>query len=224
METLETVPNATKRHKKIRRHSTSLDIHAQSMRRPPEGDSIIEKEPMKLGPPPAPTGTKKKVNENKSAAMKRRKRKNNMSSDSGLETAEDDVNVKRSRNETRSDFLTSLGPLNDISSIHPVLDCTMESTFSKKSKSKLDVTWEKAVCNARGQPDGAERSMRITKTTSKNPDCSIIEENDENVIPPECGDEAEEMAEDDDDEVEIKKMEKMEKKKKSLKVSFIYLQ
>lgn len=60
METLETVPNATKRHKKIRRHSTSLDIHTQSMRRPPEGDSIIEKEPMKLGPPAAPAGVKKK--------------------------------------------------------------------------------------------------------------------------------------------------------------------
>lgn len=175
---------------------------------------------MKLGPPAAPAGVKKKVNDNKSAATKRRKRRNNMSSDSGLETAEDDANVKRSRNETKSDFLTSLGPLNDISSIHPVLDCTMESTFSKKSKSKLDVTWEKAVCNARGQPDGAERSMRITKITSKNPECSIIEENDENMLPPESGDEGEEMAEEEHEikVVEVKKMEKMEKKKKSLKV------
>lgn len=223
METLETVHSGTKRHKKIRRHSTSLDIHAQSMRRPPEGDSIIEKAPMKLGPPPVPTGPKKKVNENKSvAAMKRRKRRTNMSSDSGLETAEDDANVKRSRSDTKSDFLTSLGPLNDISSIHPVLDCTMESTFSKKSKSKLDVTWEKAVCNARGQPDGAERSMRMAKSSAKNPEsCAIIEENDENVIPVESEDEANGMVDEEEEEdnemVEVKKMEKVEKKKKSLK-------
>eukprot|EP00106_Octopus_bimaculoides_P010492 XP_014777934.1 PREDICTED: pumilio domain-containing protein KIAA0020 homolog isoform X1 [Octopus bimaculoides] len=202
MESPEAAVTTTKKHKKIRRHSTSLDVHAQSLRRPPEGDSIIQKEPMKLAQPSMPA-PKKKID--KAANAKKRKHKN-ISSDSGLETANEEGNAKKSKNDTKSDFLTSLGPLNDISSIHPVLDNTLDSTFSKKSKSKLDVTWEKAVCSARGQPDGAELSMRIQKMAAKTPQCSVIEEHDENDQPSErCEEQT----------VEVKKMEK---KTKSLKV------
>ncbi|GAB1598326.1 pumilio homolog 3-like [Argonauta hians] len=201
MESPEAVATK-KKHKKIRRHSTRLDVHAQSLRRPPEGDSIIQKEPMKLAQPSMPA-PKRKID--KTANAKKRKLKN-ISSDSGLETANEEGNFKKSKNETKSDFLTSIGPLNDISSIHPVLDNTLDSTFSKKSKSKLDVTWEKAVCSARGQPDGAELSMRIQKLTSKTPQCSVIQEHDENDHPSVIVEEPKE---------EVKKAEK---KTKSLKV------
>ncbi|KAK7488494.1 hypothetical protein BaRGS_00020279 [Batillaria attramentaria] len=54
--------------------------------------------------------------------------------------------------------------LSQISSIMPVDDSTMMSTFHRQSKvqnqSQSDTTWEMAVDRARGEPDGAETSFR----------------------------------------------------------------
>lgn len=60
--------------------------------------------------------------------------------------------------------------LSQISSIMPVSDVSMQTTFSRmrKPKGRADVTLERAVQKARGQPDGAERSFhqkKASKTT-----------------------------------------------------------
>lgn len=142
----------------------------KSIRGNPEGDSIMGKEKGKIRAPPN--------SDNDSSfdvVSPSKKRKTHINPDP-LENIPRKPMTKRHLQMYSDTDLSSLDQtdtpdtLSQISSIMPVSDVSMQTTFSRmrKPKGRADVTLERAVQKARGQPDGAERSFhqkKISKTT-----------------------------------------------------------
>ncbi|XP_048763203.2 pumilio homolog 3-like isoform X2 [Ostrea edulis] len=129
----------------------------------PEGDSLYHKQQNKIVAPPntdnddsfevqSPRKRKKNVEQDATEVMEKRhmmKKKKSMYSDTDLSSL---------------DVTDTPDTLSQISAIAPVSDMSMMTTF-RNPRGRHDMTWEKAVQKARGQPDGAERSFNRKKSS-----------------------------------------------------------
>ncbi|XP_052095978.1 pumilio homolog 3-like [Mytilus californianus] len=132
----------------------------------PEGDSIMGKDKGKLRAPPN--------SDNDSSfdvISPSKKRKTHINPDP-LENVQRKPTKRHLQMYSDTD-LSSLDQtdtpdtLSQISSIMPCSDVSMQTTFSRmrKPRGRADITLEKAVQKARGQPDGAERSFHQKKAS-----------------------------------------------------------
>lgn len=139
----------------------------RSMRGNPEGNSISQKDACKLTAPP---NSDNDISDDAPSPVKIRK--------TGRRPYNDDINqmerqylVQKSQKAYPNSELSLLDEtdtpesLSQISEITTVTDASLYTTFSrfKQPRGRADVTWEKAVQSARGQPDGAERSFHAKK-------------------------------------------------------------
>ncbi|KAK3091659.1 hypothetical protein FSP39_021613 [Pinctada imbricata] len=133
----------------------------------PEGDSVLQKDTVKLKAPP------NSDNDSSFEVTSPRKRKKNKNERDNLVYIEQKHMAKKSKSMYSDTDLSSLDvtdtpdTLSQISAIAPVSDASMMTTFSRmrNPKGRHDVTWERAVQKARGQPDGAERSFSRKKSS-----------------------------------------------------------
>ncbi|XP_062611509.1 pumilio homolog 3-like [Saccostrea cucullata] len=154
----EEEPTRTKR-----RPPRSKNRKQTSMRGNPEGDSLYHKPPTKIRAPPNTD------NDDSFEAQSPRKRKKKVEQDN-IEVIEKKHMVKKKKSMYSDTDLSSLDvtdtpdTLSQISAIAPVSDVSMMTTF-RNPRGRHDMTWEKAVQKARGQPDGAERSFNRKKSS-----------------------------------------------------------
>ncbi|XP_033737990.1 pumilio homolog 3-like [Pecten maximus] len=168
-----------------RRKMTSYN---HSTRGNPEGNSILQEDQPKLTAPPnsdndslnSSFGTvssppkKRKMFRNQKqlakATQKYHSKKDTMYSDTDLSTLD------------QTDTPDSLSM---ISAINPVSDMSMQTTFSRMQRpmGRADVTMERAVQRARGQPDGAEKSFHrmASKGVQRYPTIEEVRESAEGV-------------------------------------------
>lgn len=144
-----------------RRPPRSKNKKHTSMRGNPEGDSLYQKQPTKITAPPntdnedsfevhSPKKRMKKMERDVQVVERRTmKKKKSMYSDTDLSSL---------------DVTDTPDTLSQISAIAPVSDVSMMTTF-RNPRGRHDMTWEKAVQKARGQPDGAERSFSRKKSS-----------------------------------------------------------
>lgn len=148
---------------KRRKRRMSKDKHAKSMRGNPEGDSIHYADVPKLTAPPnsdndseldSSFGTtsppKKRKTFKSPAAMMQPPQKYNMRKP---DPVYDDTDISA---------LDQTDTPDSLSMISAIPDASMMTTFNRggrKQPANFDMTLEKAVQRARGQPDGAEKSF-----------------------------------------------------------------
>lgn len=144
-----------------RRPPRSKNKKHTSMRGNPEGDSLYQKQPTKITAPPNTD------NEDSFEVHSPKKRMKKMERD--VQVVEKKI-VKKKKSMYSDTDLSSLDvtdtpdTLSQISAIAPVSDVSMMTTF-RNPRGRHDMTWEKAVQKARGQPDGAERSFSRKKSS-----------------------------------------------------------
>lgn len=157
--------------KRRRRMHTNLKQH--SYRGNPEGDSISHKDHFKLSAPP---NSENESSFDSGVSTLRRKKKRRPTTHH-LEPIEERYFAQRNKRTfsdsdiTGLDYTDTPDTLSQISSICPVSDSSMQTTFSRmrKPKKHADATFESAVRKARGQPDGAERSFHASKKATVSP-------------------------------------------------------
>ncbi|KAJ8306342.1 hypothetical protein KUTeg_016887 [Tegillarca granosa] len=139
----------------------------RSMRGNPEGNSISQKDACKLTAPP---NSDNDISDDAPSPVKIRKTGRKLYSDE-INQMERQYLVQKSQKAYPNSELSLLDEtdtpesLSQISEITTVTDASLYTTFSRfrQPRGKADVTWEKAVQSARGQPDGAERSFHAKK-------------------------------------------------------------
>jgi hypothetical protein len=130
----------------------------------PEGDSLYHKQQNKLVAPPNTD------NDDSFEVQSPRKRKPNVQQDA-MEVIEKRHMMKKKKSMYSDTDLSSLDAtdtpdtLSQISAIAPVSDMSTMMTTFRHPRGRHDMTWEKAVQKARGQPDGAERSFNRKKSS-----------------------------------------------------------
>ena len=153
---------ASRERKKPPRHKKQKGARGN-----PEGDSLLQKDTVKLKAPP------NSDNDSSFEVTSPRKRKKNKAEQDNLVYIEQRHLAKKSKSMYSDTDLSSLDvtdtpdTLSQISAIAPVSDVSMMTTFSRmrNPKGRHDVTWERAVQKARGQPDGAEKSFSRKKSS-----------------------------------------------------------
>lgn len=145
-----------------RRPPRSKNKKHTSMRGNPEGDSLYQKQPTKIVAPPNTD------NEDSFEVHSPRKRAKKVERDAELVDKRQMVRKKKSMYSDTDlsslDVTDTPDTLSQISAIAPVSDVSMMTTF-RNPRGRHDMTWEKAVQKARGQPDGAERSFSRKKSS-----------------------------------------------------------
>lgn len=155
--------------KRRKRMHTSMKQH--SYRGNPEGDSVSHKDHFKLAPVPPNSENESSFDSGVSTLRRKKKRR---PTTHHLEPIEERYFAQRNKRTfsdsdiTGLDYTDTPDTLSQISSICPVSDSSMQTTFSRmrKPKQRADATFESAVRRARGQPDGAEKSFHANKKAS----------------------------------------------------------